>query len=104
MQLNERRRTTLTISNEEEWDEDLDIQVLFAEGSNAEIRTVPLNFGNRFHILYELDEQGHSLTIAGLPGQDTQEQLDLLSETVGLLSEYLTDSQFEAALRGRNGD
>lgn len=94
----------MTISNKEEWDEDLNISVLFAQGSDSEIRTVPLNFGNRFHILYELDEQGHSLTIAGLPGQDTKDQLDLLSDTVGLVSESLTDSQFEAALRGRNGD
>lgn len=94
----------MSISNGDEFDEDLNISVMFAGGSNGELRTVPLNIGNRFHLLYELNEQGHSLTIAGLPGQDTLEQLMLLRETLGLISEYLEDSRFEAALRGRNGD
>ena len=94
----------MSISNEDEFDEDLNISVMFASGSNGELRTVPLNIGNRFHLLYELNEQGHDLIIAGLPGDDTDTQLEMLSEVVETFKTYLEAPQFESALRGRNSD
>lgn len=94
----------MSISNEDEFDDEIGISVLFADSGSVELRQVPLNLGNRFHLLYELTEKGHSLTIAGLPGSSTEEQVSLLEEVQGFIQETLKDEQFVDALRGRNGD
>lgn len=94
----------MSISNEDEFDDEIDIRVLFADSGSVELRQVPLNLGNRFHLLYELTETGHSLTIAGLPGDSTESQVTLLDEVQGFIRETLEDEQFVGALRGRNND
>lgn len=94
----------LSISEVGEFDDEVGVSVMFADSGEGELRTVPLNIGNRFHLIYELSETGHSITVSGLPGDSSDEQASLLDEVSGFIRETLASEEFVSALRGRNGD
>lgn len=66
---------------------ELELRVLFADSGQGEVRTVPLNIGNRFTVLYELTEESQSLIFAGVPTEDGVSTYEILKEVV----EYLGD-------------